>query len=70
VRTDLTAGNDFPMPFMIEPSEAATTICNGLERERTEIVFPVRMAILMKVARVVPVGLWATLWSRSNRRKS
>ena len=30
VRTDLTAGNDFPMPFMIEPSEAATAICNGL----------------------------------------
>ena len=69
VRTDLTAGNDFPMPFMIEPSQAAIAICNGLERERAEIVFPLRMAVLMKVARVVPVGLWAALWSRSNRRK-
>ena len=28
-----------------------------------------RMAALMKVARVVPVGLWAALWARSNRRK-
>ena len=69
VRTDLTAGNDFPMPFMIEAAQAATAICNGLERERTEIVFPLPMAVLMKAARLVPVGLWTALWARSNRRK-
>ena len=70
VRTDLTAGNDFPMPFMIEASQAGIAICNGLERERSEIVFPLRMAALMKVARLVPVSLWTTLWARSNRRNS
>jgi NAD(P)-dependent dehydrogenase (short-subunit alcohol dehydrogenase family) len=69
VRTDLTAGNDFPMPFMIEAPQAATAICNGLERERTEIVFPLPMAVLMKAARLVPVGLWTALWARPNRRK-
>src|ERR1035438_3676527 len=30
----------FPMPFIIEPDHAARSICNGLEQERTEIVFP------------------------------
>jgi short-subunit dehydrogenase len=64
VRTDLTAGNAFPMPFIIEADEAGRSICDGLERERTEIVFPVRMALLMKVARLVPVTLWSALWSR------
>jgi len=58
VRTELTAGNAFPMPFMIEADEAARSICDGLERGRMEIVFPLPMAMLMKFARFVPVRLW------------
>jgi len=65
VRTDLTAGNAFPMPFIIEADAAGRAICDGLERERTEIVFPARMAILMKAARLVPARAWSALWSRS-----
>ncbi|MEP7055129.1 MAG: SDR family NAD(P)-dependent oxidoreductase [Actinomycetota bacterium] len=64
VRTELTADNTFPMPFLIEPDAAARSICDGLERNRTEIVFPARMAVLMKAARLVPAGVWATLWGR------
>ena len=64
VRTDLTAGNAFPMPFIIDADTAGRAICDGLERERTEIVFPARMAILMKVARLVPAAVWSALWSR------
>lgn len=64
VRTELTAGNDFPMPFIIDADTAGRSICDGLERERTEIVFPLRMALLMKAARLVPVSLWSGLWSR------
>jgi len=66
VRTELTAGNAFPMPFIIDADTAGRAICDGLERERTEIVFPVRMAILMKAARLVPVHLWSALWSRTS----
>ena len=65
VRTELTAGNDFPMPFLIDAEQAARSICDGLERDRTEIVFPLPMALLMKAARLVPVGLWTRLWARA-----
>lgn len=65
VRTELTAGNDFPMPFLIDAAQAARSICDGLERERNEIVFPLPMALLMKAARLVPVGLWTRLWARA-----
>ena len=65
VRTELTAGNAFPMPFLMDADEAARAICDGLERGRTEIVFPLPMALLMKAARLVPVGLWARLWART-----
>ena len=66
VRTDLTAGNPFPMPFIIEPGQAARSICDGLERERAEVVFPVPMALLIKAARLVPAHIWAALWARTS----
>jgi len=68
VSTELTAGNDFPMPFIIDANTAGRAICDGLERGRTEIVFPVQMALLMKAARLVPVALWSALWSRASAR--
>lgn len=61
VRTPMTATNEFPMPFMVEPDEAARTIADGLQRRRTEIVFPLPVALAMKLARVVPVRIWAAL---------
>jgi NAD(P)-dependent dehydrogenase (short-subunit alcohol dehydrogenase family) len=66
VRTDLTAGNRFPMPFIIDAGQAARSICDGLERERTEIVFPAPMALLMKAARLVPVRVWPALWKSAS----
>jgi NAD(P)-dependent dehydrogenase (short-subunit alcohol dehydrogenase family) len=66
VRTDLTAGNPFPMPFIIDAGQAARSICDGLEHERTEIVFPARMALLMKTARLVPARAWTALWARTS----
>jgi NAD(P)-dependent dehydrogenase (short-subunit alcohol dehydrogenase family) len=44
---------------------AARSICDGLERDRTEIVFP-PMALLMKTARLVPARAWTALWARTS----
>ena len=68
VRTDLTAKNAFPMPFMIDADAAARSICNGLERGQMEIVFPLPMAVLMKIARLLPVRLWAAAMRRVGQR--
>jgi short-subunit dehydrogenase len=65
VRTDLTASNTFPMPFIIDTDEAGRSICDGFENESTLIVFPRRMAILMKLAQFVPARLWASLLARN-----
>jgi short-subunit dehydrogenase len=69
VRTELTAGNTFPMPFIIDADEAGQSICDGLENDRTVIVFPKRMAILMKLAQFVPARLWASFLARNTIRE-
>lgn len=61
VRTELTEGNSFPMPFIISAEQAATSIREGLESGRQEIVFPTPMAVAMKLARIVPVRAWTRL---------
>ena len=65
VRTEMTESNDFPMPFIIDADEAARAIADGIERRRTEIVFPLPMAALMKAARLVPAGAWPALTKRA-----
>ena len=54
------------MPFIIEADQAARSICDGLERDRTEIIFPARMALLMKTARLIPARAWTALWARTS----
>jgi NAD(P)-dependent dehydrogenase (short-subunit alcohol dehydrogenase family) len=61
VRTELTAGNSFPMPFLMDAGPAARIIADGLQRGRPEIAFPWQMALLMKTARVLPVRVWAAV---------
>jgi short-subunit dehydrogenase len=68
VRTEMTESNDFPMPFIIDADDAARAIADGIEHRRTEIVFPLPMAALMKAARLVPVRAWAALTSRAAAR--
>lgn len=40
VRTPMTAGNPFPMPFLMEPERAAAIVKRGLERNQARIAFP------------------------------
>lgn len=54
VETPLTAKNDFPMPFLISPAEAARRTLAGLEAGQFEIAFPRRMVALLKSLRQLP----------------
>jgi len=59
VKSELTAKNDFPMPFLMETDAAAERIVRGLLRsDRFEIAFPRRLAWTMKVIRMLPYPLF------------
>jgi short-subunit dehydrogenase len=58
VRTPLTAGNEFKMPALIEPEEAAAEIVDGLERGQFEIHFPKRFTRFLKFMRLMPYSIY------------
>lgn len=62
VATPMTAVNNFPMPFLVTEKEAVDAMMTGLAKRKFEIVFPTRMAIMMKSLRLLPysVYFWLT----------
>jgi len=69
VDTPLTKKNDFPMPFMIPADVAADVIMRGLKSGRFEIVFPRRMAMAMKLLRMLPYAAVFPITRRMVRRR-
>ncbi len=57
VRTPLTDRNPFPMPFLMEVEDAVRAMVAGLESARFEVVFPRRLAYILKVLRLLPYPL-------------
>lgn len=55
VKTDLTAKNDFPMPFLMDADKAGRRIVSGLlDSNRFEIAFPRRFVLILKTIRLLP----------------
>jgi NAD(P)-dependent dehydrogenase (short-subunit alcohol dehydrogenase family) len=62
VKTDLTANNRYPMPFLMECDEACRRICDGLARGGFEIRFPRRLAYLVRLTQSLPYPLFFALF--------
>lgn len=64
VRTGLTAKNNFAMPMLLEPEEAAAAIARGLNGRAFEIHFPKTFTLFLKLLRLLPYGLLNPLLRR------
>lgn len=58
VQTPLTAGNEFDMPALLTPEQAAQAIVKGWAQGRFEIHFPKRFTLWLKLLRVLPNRLF------------
>ena len=65
VETPLTAQNDFRMPALITPEEAATQILRGWQRGDFEIHFPKRFTLWLKGLRLLGHGAYFAAVRRS-----
>jgi len=58
VETPLTAKNDFAMPFILKPDDAAQRIAKGLKRGKFEIAFPWQLVSSLKGLRKLPYSAY------------
>jgi len=64
VATPMTASNDFAMPALISPQQAADEIIAGFARGSFEIHFPRRFTCWLKFMRLLPYPLYFALVRR------
>lgn len=57
VKTNLTAKNDFDMPFIMTPDEAAREMIKGYQKGRFDIVFPKTFSYFFRVMRLFPYSI-------------
>jgi len=69
VDTPMTSVNDFPMPFLMTPDEAADRIISGMERRRRVIAFPRRLSILLRVMSWFPSFWYRYIGPRTSRNQ-
>ncbi len=69
VRTPLTDKNEFPMPFIMEPEDAAKRVVKGLKGRQFEVTFPRRFSYQLKLLRCLPYWLYFPLVARSTKTR-
>jgi NAD(P)-dependent dehydrogenase (short-subunit alcohol dehydrogenase family) len=70
VRTDFTARNNFPMPFLMEVEDAGRRIVSGLlDSRRFEIAFPTRFVLILKTIKLLPYPVFFWLMGKLIRSR-
>jgi short-subunit dehydrogenase len=68
IATAMTAGNPYPMPFLLEAGAAAARIARVAAQGRSFAIVPWQMAIVGRVMRLLPDALWDRLLARAGRK--
>jgi hypothetical protein len=64
VRTRLTEKNDFAMPYLMEPDEAARIMREAMERRAFKRDFPWRFSLVFRLSRFAPLWLYNRVFAR------
>jgi short-subunit dehydrogenase len=64
VRSRMTAGNRFPMPFLMDAGRAAEIVKRGLARNRARIAFPWRLYAIIRLLAALPPGVTDRVFAR------
>ena len=64
IRTRLTAKNDFNMPFLMDPEDAAAHVLRAIRKRRAATSFPAVFSWLFRAGRILPTGTWNRIFAR------
>lgn len=64
VKSELTAKNQFEMPFLMEAKQAARVIADGVALKRHEIAFPWQFILMMKLMTLLPSTVYTKMMYR------
>ena len=71
VKTELTAKNRFPMPFLWETERAARRIADAIEKRRGEVIFPWQWKVFVFLtARLLPAAMVERLMAAKRARSA
>jgi short-subunit dehydrogenase len=65
VRTELTAKNTHPMPWMMGADEAADIIARGIDKRDPVVAFPWQLVAVVRSASVLPPAIYDRAVSRA-----
>lgn len=69
VATPLTAGNTYPMPFLIQPDQFADRAFRAIEAGASYRVIPWQMGVVAKLLRLLPNALFDRVLAGRGRKK-
>lgn len=69
IATPLTAGNRYPMPFLLQPDEFADRAFRAIEAGTSYRVIPWQMGVVAKLMRVLPNPLFDRLFAGRGRKR-
>jgi short-subunit dehydrogenase len=67
VKTPMTAGNRYPMPFLLSAEKAAGIVLRGIKKEKRVIRFPFPTALACRLLEVMPDSLYEAIAHRIKR---
>jgi short-subunit dehydrogenase len=68
IATPMTAGNPYPMPFMLQPGDAARRMARAIERRKRWTVIPWQMSLVGAALKAMPDGLYEYLFAHAPRK--
>ena len=70
VTSEMTAANDFVMPFLMPTDKAVQRIRDGIQNREQLLAFPKRAAFAIKFLQLLPITLQNTIFSALPEKKS
>ena len=69
IKTDLTAGREAKMPYLMELDDGVRKIVSAIEREKKSYAFPWQLATIVRAGLIMPVAMYDWIAARNSFRE-